>query len=197
MLELVTLSYATFDETMHKVIAKDYFLRGLHPQMQLALEALPGVEGTDINKLASVTARLQLAGIPSFDYKQCMNINDSGRVDLIVAKVIHHIGELLAGSLAMIRNAETEQAHSSFDREVLVSWWGPRQDNVEIAWMEGIPMCELTTNHKGNADYVKALTNLFVNAQSVLAKLVGLEGMMLGTNFVQTYNDLMGPEKCL
>ena len=103
VLDLVKLSYPTFDEEAQKVTAKDYFVRGLHPQMQLALKALPAFADTDINKLASETTRLQLAGIPSFGTKQssqCMNVNESGLIDLIVAQVIHQIGELSTGGLS-------------------------------------------------------------------------------------------------
>ena len=53
--ELVKFSYFAFDEKTRKIIAKDYFVRGLHPQMQLALKALPAFEETDITKLASET----------------------------------------------------------------------------------------------------------------------------------------------
>jgi len=75
VLELVKLSYPTFNETTRKIIAKDYFVRGLHPEMQLALKALPTFEETDINKLASETTRLQLAGISGTYQRMILVIN--------------------------------------------------------------------------------------------------------------------------
>ena len=39
--ELVHLAYPSFDETTTKTVAKDYFVRGLHPKMQVALKTLP------------------------------------------------------------------------------------------------------------------------------------------------------------
>ena len=111
VLELVKLSYPTFDENTRKIIAKDYFVRGLHPQMQLALKALPTFEEKDINKLAYEVTRLQLAGIPLFDSKQsaqCMNVNESGLTESIVEKGVHKIRELSTGALVTTGNAETE-----------------------------------------------------------------------------------------
>ena len=130
VLELVKLSYPTFNETTRKIIVKDYFVRGLHPEMQLALKALPTFEETDINKLASETTQLQLAGIPSFDSKQspqCMSVNESGLVDSILDKVIHKIGELSTGGLATIGNAETQQACANFDRSGFINRRGSRR----------------------------------------------------------------------
>ena len=128
--ELVKLSYPAFDEKTRKLIAKDYFVRGLHPQMQLALKALPAFEETDINKLASETTRLQLAGIPSFDSKQssqCMNVDESGLVDSIVDKVIHKMSELSVGGLSTIGSAETEQACANFEGKGFVHRRGSRR----------------------------------------------------------------------
>ena len=39
--ELFHLAYPSFGETTTKTIAKDYFVRGLHPKMQIALKSLP------------------------------------------------------------------------------------------------------------------------------------------------------------
>ena len=98
--------------------------------MQLALKALPAFADTDINKLASETTRLQLAGIPSFDNKQssqCMNVNESGLVNSIVAQVIHQIGELSTGGLATKGHTETEQACANFDRQGFINRRGSRR----------------------------------------------------------------------
>ena len=48
----------------HKdTIAKDYFVKGVHNDMQVALKSLKEFDEGDINKIADETARLELAGI--------------------------------------------------------------------------------------------------------------------------------------
>ena len=91
IMELVKLAYPTFNEDTHKTIAKDYFVRGVHPKMQISLKALPDFDKADINKLAVETTRLQLAGIGSFaaaNPQQCMNVDSPSLVDTIADKVI-------------------------------------------------------------------------------------------------------------
>ena len=65
VLELVKLAYPTFQEEAVKTLAKDYYVRGLHPKMQAELKSLPGFDKTNINELATETTRLQIAGIQS------------------------------------------------------------------------------------------------------------------------------------
>ena len=88
--ELVKLAYPSFDSSTRAVIAKDYFVRGLHSDMQLALKS--------IDSLAEETTRLQLAGITSV-YQSCqsieaVNVNNPGTtipsevLDSIAAKVV-------------------------------------------------------------------------------------------------------------
>ena len=91
IMELVKLAYPTFNEDTRKTIAKDYFVRGVHPKMQISLKALPDFDKADINKLAVETTRLQLAGIGSFaaaNPQQCMNVDSPSLVDTIADKVI-------------------------------------------------------------------------------------------------------------
>ena len=53
--ELVHLAYPLFEENTAKAIAKDYFVRGLHPKMQIALQSLASFAGADIYDLAKET----------------------------------------------------------------------------------------------------------------------------------------------
>ena len=39
ILELLKLAYPTFDDGARKTLAKDHFVRGVHPEMQVALKA--------------------------------------------------------------------------------------------------------------------------------------------------------------
>ena len=63
LLELVKLAYPKFDEPTRLEIAKDYFVRGLHPEMQVALKSLANFSALDVNKLAAEATRLHIAGI--------------------------------------------------------------------------------------------------------------------------------------
>ena len=65
-MELVKLAYPDFDENVRKTIAKDYFVKGMHTDMQIALKSLAIFSNVNINSLATETTRLQLAGVNSF-----------------------------------------------------------------------------------------------------------------------------------
>lgn len=98
ILELVKLAYPSFDETTRNTIAKDYFVKGVHPKMQVALKSLPDFTSADINVLAEETVRLKTAGIQSFvstnpvkSNDHCMAVNSidlDSLVDSITDKVV-------------------------------------------------------------------------------------------------------------
>lgn len=69
LLELVKLAYSSFPDPQQKTVAKDYFMRGVHPDMQIALKSLATFKDIDINELATETMRLELAGVKSFGSK--------------------------------------------------------------------------------------------------------------------------------
>ena len=88
IIELVKLAYPSFDDSTRKTIAKDYFMKGVHPKMQISLKSLPSFTDADIDKLATETMRLQIAGIDSFasnKAQECMS------VDAIAEKVIEKL----------------------------------------------------------------------------------------------------------
>ena len=65
LIELVKLAYPTFNDETRATLAKEYFVRGLHPQMQIALKSMEKFATNDIQALAEETTRLQLAGVKS------------------------------------------------------------------------------------------------------------------------------------
>ena len=65
LMELVKLAYPDFDDTTRATLAKDYFVRGLHLDMQIALKSMEKFADSNIDTLAVETTRLQLAGIQS------------------------------------------------------------------------------------------------------------------------------------
>ena len=66
IVELVKLAYPAFGDPERLTIAKDYYMRGVHPAMQVALKSWSEFETSDVHKLAVETVRLELAGIKSF-----------------------------------------------------------------------------------------------------------------------------------
>lgn len=67
--ELVKLAYPSFENKIQETIAKDYFVKGVHNDMQVALKSLKEFEESGIIKIAEETTRLELAGIQAI---QCV-----------------------------------------------------------------------------------------------------------------------------
>ena len=91
LMELVKLAYPTFADDTIKTIAKDYYVKGLHPKMQVALKALSTFETANINDLATETTRLQLARIDSFANKkasECLSVDNPTVINAIAEQVI-------------------------------------------------------------------------------------------------------------
>ena len=57
--ELVKLAYASFTDAAQNTLAKDYFMHGIHPEMQVALKAETSFETNDIDAFAKETVWLQ------------------------------------------------------------------------------------------------------------------------------------------
>ena len=65
IVELVKLAYPKIEDDTRGTIAKDYFVRGLHADMQIALKSNEKFSSTDIKALATEVTRLEIAGIKS------------------------------------------------------------------------------------------------------------------------------------
>ena len=59
------LAYPSIEDDTRGTIAKDYFIRGLHADMQIALKSNEKFSSTDIRALATEVTRLEIAGIKS------------------------------------------------------------------------------------------------------------------------------------
>ena len=118
IIELVKLAYPPFDDNTRKTIAKDYYLKGLHPKMQIALKSLPSFNDADVDKLTSETMRLQLAGIDSFasenNQKCMMSVEGPSMVDEIAAKVIEKMKGISIGSHGGEDGGKQETASANF-----------------------------------------------------------------------------------
>ena len=93
LMELVKLAYPDFNNETRATLAKDYFVRGLHPDMQIALKSLEKFGDSNINTLAVETTRLQLAGIKS-RYEECNSVNAiNANNGIMPAEVLNSIAE--------------------------------------------------------------------------------------------------------
>ena len=96
LLELVKLAYPSFTEGVRKTITKDYFVQGVHPEMQIALKSGATFKDSDVNALANETVRLELAGIKSFGVKKGRSPRDEGEgsdVSIVSEAAINSIAE--------------------------------------------------------------------------------------------------------
>ena len=62
-IELVKLTYPSIDDETRGTIANDYFVRGLHPEMQITLKSSEKFATNAIKTLATEVTRLEIAGI--------------------------------------------------------------------------------------------------------------------------------------
>ena len=141
LLELVKLAYLTFNDDTRKQIAKDYFVRGLHPEMQVSIKSLSNFPSADINQLAEDTTRLHLAGVRSYydssTQSSVNNVNlDNTLVDTIAEKVFEKFKDMSTD-----QNHDANQATNAINRRPRYS--GPHQQNKQ-------PRCYVcqSTSHK-------------------------------------------------
>ena len=98
--QLVKLAYPSFNDEARQTIARDYFVKGLHHEMQIALKSSPQFSTASLIDLAKETSRLQIAGIQSVaSSKQgyCMSVETNHDVDSVVDKVLEKIKGLTVG----------------------------------------------------------------------------------------------------
>ena len=66
IMELIKLAYPTFTDAHRQIVAKDYFLKSIHKDMEIELKAkYPKFDEISLTDLAKETGRLELAGIKS------------------------------------------------------------------------------------------------------------------------------------
>ena len=83
LIDLVKLAYPSFSDDVRKTIAKDYFVKGVHPIMQVALKSLANFKDLTINDLATECVRLQLAGVETYSKDKNISAASSDRVNAI------------------------------------------------------------------------------------------------------------------
>ena len=105
--ELVKLSYHTFDAAVRSTIAKDYFVRGLHPNMQIALKSSANFSTKDIIGCAVETDRLELAGVKSYSNKDISLVKYDVDSDMI-----NSIADVVASKLNAVSINQNVQQES-------------------------------------------------------------------------------------
>ena len=92
------LVYPDFADNVQLKISKDFFIKGVHSEMQVALKSLSHFKDCDINTLAKETVRLELAGVKSQMHLPPPNVNnvdeEKSLVDAIANKVMDKIENL-------------------------------------------------------------------------------------------------------
>ena len=115
--ELVKLAYPDFDEASRSTIARDYFIKALSPEMQVALKSISNYSSKSLKNLVTETLRLEIAGIssrPTLVKNEILEVDSL--VDVITKRVLDNM---------QLKNSETNEfpnlksASSSISREML------------------------------------------------------------------------------
>ncbi len=200
IIELVRLAYPSFDENSTKTIAKDYFIKGLHEKMQIALKSLPSFADAEINDLATETTRLQLAGIEKNSaikgqkMQECMNVDSSKcMIDAIAEKVAEKLiflPQMLTGVSTVvtqlqislvIKDVGTEAEETEEIEETFKTDLANREEQIQEMLV--------VFNPKRSVVPAKVRTTFTRNAPNVIAKHVVLRVMMLGAQYAPSIND--------
>ena len=95
VIELVKLAYPTFAAAARDSLAKDYFVRGLTSDLQIALKSVPGYADLDAKATAKEAVRLELAGVsekkPSASTSEVNSCEEM--VEMIADRVLQKLGD--------------------------------------------------------------------------------------------------------
>ena len=114
IIELIKLAYPSFADGVRQSLAKDYYVRGLSSELQLAVKSIQGFTDLDIKAVATETVRLELAGVGAPKSSSACAVNSSDdMVDAIAARVIERLG--VAGSSAEREEVEVNSMGYRYD----------------------------------------------------------------------------------
>ncbi len=122
ILQLVKLAYPKFESKTQETIARDYFVNGLHVDMQVALKSLEKFDDKKLNEIADEATRLELAGIQSlsvnkrFSANSVNPISDEKIVDSIAEKVIEKLQATSLSSPGGGLHEEVKFASTNYNR---------------------------------------------------------------------------------
>ena len=119
--ELVKLAYPKFGVASQDTIAKDYFVRGLHPTMQTALKSHASFADMDLKAATEETVRLELAGVTSVGQSRLsgagMNSVESGASAMVNDDFMDSLAERVAEKLKCKDGSESGSVNWSGDQQ--------------------------------------------------------------------------------
>ena len=115
IMELTKLAYPAFEEKIRKTIAKDHYMKGIHPKMQMALKSLSTFESANILDIAKETSRLEIAGIESYSSKkaECFEIKE-GESQTIVDMVTDNVMKQMKGVALIAQGVDVETGNAHY-----------------------------------------------------------------------------------
>ena len=135
ILELVKLAYPEFESKIQETIARDYFVNGLHVDMQVALKSLEKFANKKLNEIADEATRLELAGIQSlsvnkrFSANSVNSISNEEVVESIAEKVIEKLQATSLSSHGGEPHEEVKFASANYNRG---RGWGARNPRMGL-----------------------------------------------------------------
>ena len=99
VIELIKLAYPSFDPAVRASLAKDFFVKGLSNELQLALKSGANYSTMDVKAVTTEAVRLELAGVGV--KKPCTEASveaGDSMVDKIAEKVIQKLGGVTVSS---------------------------------------------------------------------------------------------------
>ena len=119
VVELVKLAYPTFQDNVRQSLAKDYFVRGLSNELQLALKSTKEYPTMTVKEAATEAVRLELAGVgEKKPVAGAINSCDE-MVNAIAEKVLMKLGDLRV----------TTDADNGGDTAINNATYSPRRGN--------------------------------------------------------------------
>ena len=99
VIELIKIAYPSFDPVVRASLAKDFFVKGLSNELQLALKSGANYSTMDVKAVTTEAVRLELAGVGV--KKPCTEASveaGDSMVDKIAEKVIQKLGGVTVSS---------------------------------------------------------------------------------------------------
>lgn len=124
LLELVKLSYPEFPEPQRKLLAKDYFLRGVHPEMNTELKKSDNFATLDINALATKATTFEIAGVKSYGSKGTAEVKKRNSPTEVDEVTINSIAEKVVENLTLRGNFSNRPTDNDGTEVQYVSYRG-------------------------------------------------------------------------
>ena len=118
--EMVKLAYPNFNNGTRSTIAKDFFVKGMTSEMQIALKSIANFDDKSLNEVVTETTRLDIAGVKS---RRCENTSvlevSSGESSLVkaVANEVMRCLKVINSDIADAKTSKEEEGATSNVKE--------------------------------------------------------------------------------